>query len=90
MAGDLQNLCIGKHFWKQEISKMKALHLIIIGLVLAGCSSEVDKCVDAYMKSSEDYWRREGITGDQLRTERLKLLASARYGCLQAANGTRN
>ena len=47
--------------------------------LLAGCASEVDKCVDAQMKSFATWPEPKGSAVDAE--------ATARIYCLQAANG---
>ena len=69
---------------------MKKLFVVTVVVLLTGCGSEVDKCVDAYMKSADDYWRREGITGEELQSKRLSELAVKRRVCMEAASGKRN
>lgn len=67
---------------------MKLRTLTIVALMsslFAACSSEVDKCVDAYMKAADDFWKREGISGDELQARRLNELAVKRRVCLEAA-----
>ena len=63
---------------------MKSAVLIVLTstFLLSGCKSEVDKCVDAYMESSEV---KEIIRKDS--SQKSSIEAELRHSCLKAAAG---
>jgi uncharacterized protein YceK len=71
-------LIFGVLYSARQIVKKSVFLLAII--FLSGCSSEVDKCVAAFMK------RYDNERPNATKAERDEEEAQMRYGCLKAAS----